>query len=268
MIQFQHPDGRMLALGKKPPRIDPRTLHLGLYDGLLPTPPPVWSWFQDVKEWGMMQNDTLGDCTCAAVGHGGQVTTLNTPTGIRTPPDQLVLNLYQKACGYVPGDPSTDQGGVILDVLTYVRKYALGHKKAPNYHKKFRMMAFAAVNPGNLLHVMQAIYLLSVVDIGIQLPISAQAQVGGLWDVVGNPRTNPQSVPGSWGGHSVIVSAYTPDTVTCVTWGALQTMTWRFWATYVDESYVLLYRSWLEHFRSKAPAMAVQLESDVHLLTA
>jgi hypothetical protein len=203
---------------------------------------------------------------CAAVGHGDQVVTLNTSEGMKTPADQLILNLYEKACGYVPGDPNTDQGGVILDVLNYVRKHALGHKEG-SYHKKFPLLAFAAINPSNLVHVKQSIYIFETVDIGINLPITAQSQVGRVWDVVGDPNNDPNSQPGSWGGHSVIVSAYTPTTVTCITWGQLQVMTWRFWNAYVDEAYALLYNARLDAISGQAPQAAQQLQEDLAAVT-
>lgn len=261
---YVHHDGRVLRLGKGGVIYDPRNLKLATYDHLLAPPPDAVSWYQDLKQWGMMGNDVRSDCTCAAIGHGAQVVTLNTPTGIRTPPDNLILNLYQKACGWVPGNPATDQGGNILDVLKFVRKHALGHKHEPNYHRKFRLLAFAQVNQNNLVHVKQGIELFRVVDIGLQLPVSAQSQVGGLWDITNGP--NAQA--GSWGGHSVTVSSYTPQIVTCITWGQLQAMTWAFWLRYCDEAYVLLYRALIEQMMQKAPKIVAAFESDLNLIAA
>ena len=97
MESYQHHDGRTFRLGKKPVRLDPRTLRMEKYAILLPVPPAAYDWTQGVQQWGMMDNDTLGDCTCAAVGHGDQVVTLNSSEGMKTPGDQLILNLYEKA---------------------------------------------------------------------------------------------------------------------------------------------------------------------------
>jgi hypothetical protein len=60
-----------VKLGKQPPRDDPRTLQLASYMRLeaLPALPAKENWGGKVSAWGMMKNDTVGDCTCAAAGH-------------------------------------------------------------------------------------------------------------------------------------------------------------------------------------------------------
>jgi len=56
-------------LGKKPARHDPRTLQMANYLAL-PAFPASRDWTNKAKPaWGMMLNDQLGDCTCAAIGH-------------------------------------------------------------------------------------------------------------------------------------------------------------------------------------------------------
>jgi hypothetical protein len=59
------------ALGKKKPVEDSRTLKLGNYldNTSLPDIPEKFIWNSNVKEWGMMKNDQIGDCTIAAAGH-------------------------------------------------------------------------------------------------------------------------------------------------------------------------------------------------------
>jgi hypothetical protein len=258
-----------VKLGKKPPRIDSRTLKLEKYLSALPAPPPSCDWTKGVTQFGAMLNDELGDCTCAAIGHAIQIVTLNTPIGEVTPPDILIQNLYERSCGYIPGDPSTDNGGVILDVLNWVRQHGLGHKRKPHpHHIKFPMYAFADPSPSDITHVKQAIQIFSSVDIGIQLPITAQEQVGGVWDVVGNPNTDPNSVPGSWGGHSVCVPAYDTEGLICITWGSLQKMTFNFWKTYCDESHALLFHDWIDHVASGSnSSFLAQLEADLQVVT-
>ncbi|HWZ75935.1 MAG TPA: hypothetical protein VNX87_05325, partial [Candidatus Sulfotelmatobacter sp.] len=50
---------------------------------------------------------------------------------------------------------------------------------------------------------------------------------------------------GSWGGHAIPVVAYDSRGVTCVTWGALQSMTWSFWEAYCEEAYAILSNDYL-----------------------
>jgi hypothetical protein len=255
-------------LGKKPPKKDPRTLMLSKYT--LSPPPAACDWTKGVTSWGEMLNDNLGDCTCAAVGHGVQVASLNSPSGEITPPDSTIEQLYEKSCGYVPGDPNTDGGGVILDVLNYVRNNAPWKFKDPteNPHKHpYQLFAYADPNPNDITHVKQAIATFGMVDIGLDLPLTAQSQVGSVWDVVGNPKTDSNSLPGSWGGHCVIIPKYDGDILTCITWGALQRMTIAFWNAYVDESHALLFRHWVEQYGVDYPEMLVQLEADLEQVT-
>src|SRR5437588_3886705 len=60
-----------MKLGKHAPRHDRRTLLLANYltPNVLPTLPDQEDWGGKVTVWGMMKNDTIGDCTCAAAGH-------------------------------------------------------------------------------------------------------------------------------------------------------------------------------------------------------
>src|ERR1035441_10370083 len=63
-------DPRKLKLGKSVARHDPRTLLLASYvTRTLPAPPASFDVTSKVKAWGMMDNDQIGDCTCAAAGH-------------------------------------------------------------------------------------------------------------------------------------------------------------------------------------------------------
>src|SRR5580658_8869232 len=65
-LMFDHTKAK---LGKKAPKIDSRTLRLAKYLTAVPPPPASCDWTKGVTEWGMMLNDALGDCTCAAIGH-------------------------------------------------------------------------------------------------------------------------------------------------------------------------------------------------------
>ena len=269
-VPYVHDDGRTLFLGKGPAKIDPRTFKLEKFLALAPPPASV-NWFGSVTDFGTMLNTVLGNCVTAAIGHSKQVVTLNTPGGEITPPDIVIEELYEHACGYVPGNPSTDNGCVIVDTLNYVRKNGLGHKHKPPLsvrHHRPLLYAYADPNPGNFTQLQQGIATFMVADIGLQLPITAQAQVGGLWDVVGDPNTDPNSMPGSWGGHSIILGAYTQSSeiYVGVTWGALQSMTQRFLATYMDESHILLLYELLAHLGTTSGVNLALLDQELQSL--
>ena len=222
-------------LGKKPPRLDHRTLRIERYFlPTLPAPPPRVDWSRGFSfDWHMMLNDTLGDCTEAKKGHAVQVWTLCNGRMV-TVPDSVVLQAYEIDGGYVPGDPSTDNGEDMLTNLNDWRKNGFGGNA---------LAAFAAINYSSLASVAQSIYLFGLIDIGFNVPQSAMDQnaAGQIWDVVANDG-------GIVGGHDVVVPMYEipSQTLTCLTWGMRQRMTWAFFQKYVDESYALLAPDWLQ----------------------
>lgn len=55
------------------------------------------------------------------------------------------------------------------------------------------------------------------------------------------------------------VVAYDSRSLTVVTWGALQTMTWGFWAAYCDEAYAILSPDYLEQKSGKTIAPKVSI---------
>jgi hypothetical protein len=220
-------------LGKLAPRIDHRTLRLAKYlPADLPPPPESVDWSSKAgADFGMALNDTLGCCTCSAMAHAVQVWSAANGSEI-TLPDAAVLTAYEQACGYDPADPSTDQGGVEIDVLNYFRKTGIGG---------YKIDAFAALDPGNETHIKQAINLFGLAYIGMALPASAEGKPAWSLPISGDQG---DITPGSYGGHAVIVPAYDADGLTCITWGGRLRMTWDFWRTITDESYALISGPW------------------------
>ena len=222
-----------VKFGKLPARHDARTLMLARYLGVLPAIPAACDWGKAAHApWGMMANDVVGDCTCAAAGHATQAWTANHGTEV-TIPDAAILAAYSAITGYTPSDPNSDQGAVELDVLKFWRSTGIGGRK---------IGAFAALEPKNKGHIRAALDLFGGLYIGLALPLSAQGQK--VWSVP-CAGTHGKGAPGSWGGHAVAVVAYDAAGLTCITWGALQKMTWRFWETYTDESYAILSPDWV-----------------------
>lgn len=218
-------DHTQVKLGKSPAKHDPRNLLLSKYVRAMAPPPLNADFTKSRVSWGMMLNDKLGDCTIAGVAHAVQVWTGALGAPIDTPDSQVEL-YYQKWDGYNPIDPSTDQGGVELNVMK--------QWKAESFDTH-TLAGFTAISPNNTNNVKQAINLFGLVYIGVALPISAQGAT--VWD---DTNDGENSVPGSWGGHCVICPKYGPEGVTCITWGGLQLMTWNFWHAYVDECYGLV----------------------------
>ncbi len=80
------------------------------FSALGPPPAVTKNWPAAVKvPFGLMLNDSLGDCVCADVGHVMMINTANAST-IFVPTDRPIRKLYQWVGGYVPGEPNTDNG--------------------------------------------------------------------------------------------------------------------------------------------------------------
>ena len=243
-------DHSAMKLGRKAIKTDTRPLAVSKYLApTLPLPPPARDWTAGVTNFGMMLNDTLGDCTIAGVAHAVQVWTANTG-GIVTVPDATVQSFYEQWDGYVPGNPSTDSGGIELDVLNDWRHNGFdGHG----------LLAFAAAKTASLVEIRQSINLFGGVYIGLALPVTAQNQ--DVWDVVANGGANAKK--GSWGGHCVFVPKYDDHSFTCITWGQLKTMTLPFWAKYCDEAYALFGQNWLTANGAPSGFNEAQLQTDL-----
>lgn len=247
-------DHTKMKLGRRAIRHDPRTLQLARYMKALPPPPPAVDWTKGITAFGMMLNDALGDCTIAGCGHAVQIWTANLGAEI-TVPDPTVEQFYEEWDGYNPADPSTDQGGVELDVLNSWRQGGFaGHI----------LTGFADPHPANLEAVRQAIELFGGVYIGLSLPLSAQNQA--VWAVT--EPTDPAAAPGSWGGHCVFVPKYDQNGFTCITWGGLQVMTKAFWLEYCDEAHALLSKDWLGAKGSPQGFNLAQLQADLQSVTS
>lgn len=227
-------DHKNIKLGKKAARTDPRTLKFAKY--VTPGPPPITANWLNLSKWDMYGNDTLGDCVEAAAGHMINLWDSFTQT-IKQPTTGDVIAAYSAVGGYVPGDPSTDNGTNMLDFLKYWRKTGIaGHKIA----------AFVQLKAGDLNELRQAVALFGAAYIGVQLPLSAQGLE--FWSVPGG--LTGDGSPGSWGGHCIPVGAYSETLPpshrnTVITWGNKLTMSDYFYDCYCDEAYAVLSNEWL-----------------------
>jgi hypothetical protein len=220
--------GETMKLGKLPAIYDPSIRHLGAYMTAQQSPVPnCLDNFNKVMDWGLYENDRIGDCTCVAAANLIKLWTslVGTEISLTT---QDVLSAYEKISGY-NGTPQTDHGAAEIRVLNYWRNTGIGNHK---------IQSFVLIEPRNLYQVKLAISLFGAVYVGVLLPISAKNQE--IWA----SAPGFEGTPGSWGGHAVISGKYDDNYIECVTWGSTKRMTWDFWTTYVDECYAVLSTDW------------------------
>ena len=244
-----------LKLGKLPVRTDVRTLSLGRYvdTATLPPPPAQLDLTAHVPDWPMYGNDRIGDCTTAAAGHMIEAWSAAARGQAVEISDAAVLDAFDHVKVV---DPATgEEGAVELDVLRYWRKSGIGQHK---------IGAFARVAVHDPTLVRSAAYLFGGLYIGLALPLSARWQLTWDW----NGSLSGDDRPGSWGGHAVDVVRYSRGSLTVVTWGRLQDLTWSFWDRYVDEAYCILSHDFLDGDHAPNGFDLEALKADLALVTA
>lgn len=190
----------------------------------MPAPPESCDNTYGFASFGALGNDTVGDCTIAALMHAIQTWHLSLVGRTLLPfGDTVAIHYYSKWAGYVPGQPSTDNGAVELDVLNLWRKSTI------NDHN---LKAFCDPSPGNVDHIKKAIWAFGGAYIGIDFPSNVSEEPGSVWDY--DPTAS------ILGGHAVWCPGYGPQGVVCISWGNLYTMTWDFWANLTEESHCLM----------------------------
>lgn len=241
-----------MKLGKLPPKFDSRTLKLANYlvSSALPPLLPIVNWSDAVSvAWGMMDNDQLGDCTCAGLGHIVMTVTSNAD-GIVVPTDAEILQMYEVVGGYQPGDPNTDQGATELDALNFMRQTGLAGVKVD---------AFADVDQSKLDEVKMTVQLFGAAYIGVNI-LQADMdnfRAGRPWDVGANDGA-------VLGGHAIPIVDFDESGGNCVTWGTLQPFTWRWFTARCDEVHAPLFFKWISDLGISPSGLDLaRLESDV-----
>lgn len=213
--------------GKHPPKQDYRTLRFQNYlTAALAPPPPSDNVLTRVyqklkindpaKLFPMDGNDTLGDCTIAALAHA--ITTYRGLIGTDTiMAKTAVVKLYMHLTGGV------DSGLNELDVLNYWRQNKVSGDEIITYVK---------IDPKNHTHVQQAIHLFGGVYLGFQVQANCVQEFDAHQPWTPGPLTND--------GHAVFAVGYDQNAVTVLTWGNTQQGTWAWWDECVDEAYGIL----------------------------
>jgi hypothetical protein len=213
--------------GKYPPKHDYRTLRLKTYlTSALAVPPPSYDVLPKVyqklntsdptKLFPMDGNDTLSDCTIAALAHA--VSVYRGLIGVqKIMPKQDVVKVYMHLTGGV------DSGLHELDVLNYWRTHAVSGDK---------ILAYASIDEKNHTHVQQAIQLFGGVYVGFQVQQNCLQEFNAHQPWTPGPLTTD--------GHAVFAVAYDSTGVTVLTWGSTQKATWAWWDECVDEAYAIL----------------------------
>jgi hypothetical protein len=214
-------------------------LALGDYLASEATPPPrvhrgLFKGYTDV-----LANDTLGDCGEAMTLHG--IEGMHHAAGTAAPPfvAQDAINLYEPVGGYVPGDPSTDQGTDNQTLVDYWTQTGVRCAADGSVHK---IAASVWVDPTQEVQNKIAIYELGVLFRAVNLPLTAQGQ--RTWQVDGDGHSG-NSAPGSWCGHDIPFMAYDENDYDADSWGIWIPVEQDFDTTYAIQGFAVVAKDML-----------------------
>lgn len=232
-------------LGRLARAYDPRVPHLSalLAEKTLTPPPASVDYTKGMPQnLGMMLNDTLGDCTCAAVYHAIQVWSFNATGTMDSEPDSDVEKLYELACGYNPKVSGEGPGGNEQHVLRYL--LTRGAPIGPSGASTNKITAFVEVDRRITDDVKRTINDCGVAYIGFNVPdyiMPAGQDPPAVWDY--KPSNAHAKIVG---GHAVVLAGYDANGARVISWGQYYTMTWAFFEKWVDEVYAIADQIWID----------------------
>jgi hypothetical protein len=195
-----------------------------------------------VLNWPMYLNNQIGDCTIAAIGHmHGAWSQYASGTEVMFT-DSQIQTVYSRVGGYVPGQPATDQGCQMSDVLADQARNGMVDVTG----KTHKIVAYASFgNPANEVLLGQVLDVFGSVYVGfnVQQVIEDEFSNNGVWTYApGQPFI---------GGHAVCLQRRVPagskhGILQYVSWGALTWADFGWQANTVEEAWAVVTESWLQ----------------------
>lgn len=206
--------------------------------------PPVFAWERPLN-WGMLGNDTVGDCVIAKTLH--QIMAWAAVAHAGSPVDftaQQAIDLYSAVTGYNPSDPSTDQGTDPLAMLQYWKANGVyGHK----------IEGGVGLDISNLDALKAAIYVFGGIELDINVPSYVlNVPAGGSWSNVGGD----QSI---LGGHSILAVGYGSEGFRIASWGTTYTANLDFWSQFLIGATAAVSTDFIEQ-SGRTPGAGLDLE--------
>lgn len=236
-ITIQKENRLNYCLGKSPARPhDGLKLRDYVTSSKLPVPPDNYGRETLIADWGMLGNDTVGDCAIAGPFHAEMLWRAEGASSINVN-TACTLEQYSEITGYRPEalDPRTrtnptDQGSDVQKVAEFWRTTGLKDADG-NRHK---IDCYLSLEPGNLTQLYQAMWLFGCVGIGIDCPAEYMQSfyLGQVWDKIPTPHIE--------GGHYILGVGRRAGLINTVTWGRTQLFTPAGYQQFNDETFVYL----------------------------
>ena len=243
--------GKMVKMGRKRPDKPFAGHRLQSFFVAQPPAPPATTDYWKAGNNALREmygNDTLGDCVIAYAMHTEGTVTGNASSPLGVPfvfSESQVIETYGW-CGYVDGDPSTDNGCVVESVLE--------EWKSKGLPRGSKLAGFLAVDPTNEFEMKTAVWLFENLCFGLELPdawVNPMPNGDGFtWDVAGDP--DPEN------GHCIAGVDLVPGGIRIDTWAMQGTLTYAAIAKYCaaavhGEVYTVLTPDIVSRATQKAP---------------
>jgi hypothetical protein len=208
----------------------------------LPPAPPVVSYQNAVSAWGMLGNDTAGDCVVAGSVHLQMDWAANAGNPPVVVTDAQAIALYSQLTGYDPSTGANDTGLVITDYLDLWRNTGVFGNKISAYVSLHEGDGNTP-QPWNHSILMAAIWLFGGVMSGVNLPKAWEGAT--TWTAPSRAHRFFQWAPGSWGGHCVPMVGYDDRYVYVVSWGVVVPVEWAAVDMFFSEGYASIDPLWV-----------------------
>lgn len=194
----------------------------------------------------ILGNDTLGDCTAAGAGHLIDVFTAGGGAPVAITAAEAIA-FYSLSTGYVPGDPSTDQGGDEVTVLTTWRDKGFDGQGA------HAIAGFLQVDASNAAELKACAYYFGGLYFGLELPDTYThpfpSSNGFVW-APGTPDPND--------GHCIVGVGGDSAGIKIDTWGMLGTLEYTAIAELCTDAaggmvFAVLSREWIASASQRSP---------------
>lgn len=222
-------DFRYFPKKKPAPRLRVKQRKFGEVLKGLPPAPASCNWYAKVEAgsgWGMLGNDRWGNCAEAGMLHWTMARTSYAGNPFVANVDDAI-GLYSRITGFDPGNPQTDTGTNLADMMDFCEQNSMLSEKDDRV-----LMAFS-LDVTNLEEIRQAIDLCGGILIGVQFP-----QAWSTSRIQGVTRSPIE------GGHCEYVPGYdrmgNGSTIfDAITWGERLEMTEGGFRAFCDEAWVV-----------------------------
>ena len=191
----------------------------------LPAAPSSFNYFSQSSsaQSDILGNNSLGDCTAAGACHLVESVTAmaGAPVILQT---SDAIKFYSLSTGYVPGNPSTDQGG---DEVTVCTTWA---QKGIDGSGTHAIVGWLIVDPTDAVLVKSCMYVFETLYFGLELDSSWPSSVSGNGFVWSGGTPDPND------GHCVVGGGADTNGITINSWGFIGSITYPTIARYCSDS--------------------------------